>query len=207
MSEAFELMVQGEVICQQKHEDLFNYLCDESHRLNLNTTLSNINRRVRMTSDKKAFLCAYMDSTDHSAQRKIRSHFRDTLKNFQALIEWLSLYNDVNPEAPAIEAGEVINVNDISASIESSAPLQDKLAAMTSGKGLFGSTSNQSKNQLDHVIKRLSEEGYLIQRCNTGMRYQATGKFSMLYDQMRFIKEHYQLNSEEDQINTQAGLL
>ena len=207
-SAVIQLLLGGEFICEVTHEHHYNYLSDAQNLKRVNEFLVILNRRVRQTSDRKAFLCAYADMDSAEVKHKIRGQFKEICTDLEPLVRWLSLAQACQPHRDPLRSGDLINEVDLLNAMNSSQTLCDQLDELCR-RGVFSSSAAAPKDKLKQVFKQLVALGFLKNVGHSGMQYQATAKWSWLYDTMDFIRAHedIELGQAESLDNAQSGLL
>jgi len=203
MSDIFEdiveLLLEGGVICEYTNEDMYQYLQDNDHEQTLNQYLSKIGRIVKPTADNAAFFAAYISLDKPKYQTLVRQQITETMNQLEPLVRWLHLVSTSSLTDRPVSPGDVVKISVILDAVESSPVLCDDLALLSRSR-MLSNTQSSAKGQIDAIMKKLVEYGYLIPDGRTGAQYIATGKWSHLYDVMTFISTHEQLSEEvEDQ--------
>jgi len=191
-----QTLLKGEVICRERYESLFKYLDNVEHQSQISQYLSVLERDVRATNDMHAYVCCYTQFDEPGVKASCKEQFRLVASTLQPLVEWLNLLMACNPTGTPLRPGDIISKADLLGRLEHSQSHCDTLAKIARSK-LFGSNSTELQGQLNQVLKKLTELGYLIGFGHSGSRYRATGKWSVLYDQMGFIRAHEALDDAE----------
>ncbi|MEA3302245.1 MAG: hypothetical protein U9Q75_03115 [Pseudomonadota bacterium] len=191
-----EKLLLGEVICEARTPELFQFLANAANEDDVNAYLSRIDRVLRRTSDQLAWFAAYKDIEAQSARSCISRQFSEVINDLEPLVRWLSMTTILNGSGASLQAGDEIRSSDLIRSIESAPALCEELEQI-SRYGLFKNAQSQPKRQLDAVLHRLVERGYLVTTGRSRAKYIATGLWSRLYDLMSFIQAHEQIALEE----------
>ena len=199
-------LLKAEVICAVKDRVAFDYLRVESNKSEVQTYLKALGRDVRSTSTQDAFICCYTNINDPQVKASSQEQFKIAAKEFQPLVEWLCLVMDCNPTGTPIRAGDIIAKGEILERIEQSQVLYSRLAHLA-GNRVFGSRSQDAVGQLQQILAKLVEWGYFISFGHAGTRYQATGRWSVLYDQLGFIRTYEALDEDFENEATQDSLI
>ncbi len=88
---AVTVLLEGQVICEFSHDDIYNYLLLPEHQRKVNSFLGQLNRTLRQTSAHDAWVCAYLDVSDPVAREAVRQQFREVANNLEALVQFLRL--------------------------------------------------------------------------------------------------------------------
>lgn len=196
-AELIEKLLAGEVICEVSAEQHYRYLKDPVHEGDVDTYLRRIGRVLRSTLDKSVYYAAYRDLSNTSVKRKIKQQFSEAVNDFEPLIRWLRLAVSAKKTGMPLRLGDTLRGSDLLKAIESAPQLGSELERL-SRTGLFKNNSTGQKKQLDAVLKRLCDNGFLMAKGASGSVFIATGKWARLYEMLDFIAAHEQLDSNED---------
>lgn len=195
-----EALLEGKILCTVSSSTLYQYLCNESSLDDVNQYLVRLGRGVARTSDHAGFYCVYLDIESRGVRRETITHFERLATDWEALLIWLRLTRQVSTNAHPISAGDVIRESELLASIESSPDQQKDLEDIISRFRIKGRASGP-REQLSRIIDYLKTEGFLIEMSE--MTYMGTARWSMLQEQMEFIREQDGIEeakaSEEEQ--------
>lgn len=196
-AELIEKLLAGDVVCEVTAEQHYRYLKDPVHEGDVDTYLRRIGRVLRSTLDKSGYYAAYRDLSNASVKRKIRQQFSEAVNDFEPLIRWLRLAVSAEKTGTPLQPGDTLRGSELLNALESAPQLGNELERL-SRTGLFKNSSTGQKKQLDAVLKRLCDNGYLMAKGASGSVFTATGKWARLYEILRFISAHEQLDSNED---------
>lgn len=190
-------LLEGEILCQYRHEALTNYLSEQANLDRVDAYLEPLNRQVRQTSSKDAWLCAYIHLDSEEAKANVRAEFSEVVNHMEALVHWLRLAKNADSHGMVIAPGDHITQSKLLASLENAQDLCRSLDALTE-KGLFKSSASKTEAKLAAVLNKLAEMGYLKKLSGSGTVYQATGKWSWLYDTLSFIQRHEGIEAADE---------
>jgi len=94
-----------------------------------------------------------------------------------------------------MRAGDTIRLSELLRGIEHEPTLKQQLALLTN-KGIFKTSRNDISEQLNFILKKLDEAGY-VQRLDTGSTiYQITAKMNYIHELIDFINDSESLKLE-----------
>lgn len=192
-----EKLLAGGVICEYTAEPLYKYLKDPVHQQDVDAYLRRIGRVLRSTQDGSGYYAAYRDLSSSAVKSQIKRQFSEAINDLEPLIRWLRLAVSAEKTGAPLRPGDTLRGSELLAAIESAPVLVDELDRLSRTR-LFGNTSTGAKKQLDSILRRLCDNGYLISRGASGSVFIATGKWARLYEILQFIAEHEHLDNEED---------
>jgi hypothetical protein len=198
-------LLGGDIICEYGASDLYNYLALPNHQQQVAGFLEQMNRTLRQTSNHDAWLCAYSDLNAPEAKAAVRQQFREATMHMEALVQFLRIQMMVEASQRPIAPGEQIREGQLLERISSVPSLEAKLRSLTT-KQPFKTTRTDSAGQIRTVMTKLVEDGYLKQVGTSGSVYQATAKWSWLYDLMSFIQTHEGIRDDSDEEDPQMRL-
>lgn len=196
-SSLIEKLLAGDVICEITAEPLYRYLEDSVHQQEVDSYLRRIGRVLRSTQDRYGYYSAYRDLSSSSVKLQIKRQFSEAMNDLEPLVRWLRLAVSAEKAGAPLQPGDTLRGSELLEAIENAPALVDELDRLSRTK-LFGNASTGPKKQLDSILKRLCDNGYLVTRGTSGSVFIATGKWSRLYEILQFIAVHEHLDSEED---------
>lgn len=200
-----EALLSGSVICESATPELFRFLENDAHRAEVELYLERLRRGLRQTSDRLAWFACYLDLEDPSVRGILAQRFGETINDLEPLVAWLRATSLVRSSGATLQAGDELRTSALIGAIEQAPALADELQRLSATK-LFKNTQSTPKGQLEAILNRLVERGYLVTRDRTKSRYIATGQWSRLYDVLAFIQAHEQIDIEPEQSDEQVAL-
>lgn len=206
----FELTVtrllDQDVICEIMTPESYRFLQDEQHQHEVEQYLHRIGRSVSRTSDRLGFYCIYNQIDDPKKRAATLKHFETFVVDLEGIIDWLRLVRATHPEARPLEAGMPLNESSLLGAIEESSSLKLQLEKI-SQSFKRGGKSLEASVKLKSVLAYLKDNGYLKPMGTTGTQYVATAKWSLLYDQLEFIRQYDKLGETDSEDSHQIDLL
>lgn len=200
-----ELLMQEEVVCNTAYSAEFAFLNDNIQRSEVEVFLRRINRSVAKTSDNLGYMMVYNDLSDSNRKRRVTAQFKKIEGEMATLVEWLRFARNIDANSNPISAGERITESELLAAIESSRPLAEQLSAISNKLGRQVK-AREVKKKLTAVLSYLTDSGYFVQLNTTGSVYEATAKWSLVYDLLEFyIQRRAPENPEHDQVKLEAA--
>ena len=200
-----EKLLAGDVVCGIATEALYKYLDDPAHQQEVDGYLRRIGRVLRSTQDGSSYYAAYRNLTDPSVKQQIKRQFGEAINDLEPLVRWLRLAVSAEKSGSPLQPGDTLRGSELLEAIENAPALVDELDRLSRTR-LFNNSSSGPKKQLDSILKRLCDSGYLVSRGASGSVFIATGRWARLYEVLQFIASHEHLDTEEDEPE-QAELL
>ena len=186
------------VICEYAYPVEHAFLSTSINLTEMNEYLFKISKKVVKTSDGLGLRCVYIDVDCAEKKRSVQKDFEELTQVLEGLVTWLRLARHIDVDSRPIMAGSILFESDLLAAIEESQPLASQLELIAK-KLKRAQKSIESKTKLSSVLGYLVNEGYLLNKAGTGSIYQATAKWSLLYDQLEFLaKAEGMLDVEEE---------
>ena len=198
-----ELLSQN-IICEVSNPEGFAYLDNSEHEESINNFLHRIGRKVVRTRDKKGFYCVFSSIEETKKRNAVERHFENVIVNLEGLINWLRLVRNAGNESRPIEAGMRLHESELLSAIEESSSLNLQLDNIAHQFNR-AQKSTEVKSKLRSILNFLENEKYFTSIGNTGSVYIATAKWSLIYDQLEFIRM-YDGFGEEEPVEQQTEL-
>lgn len=198
-------LLQERVICEVSDDELYNYLLMPGNQDAVNRFLGQINRTLRQTSARDAFVCAYLDISDAGTKEAVRQQFRDVANNLEAFVQFLRLVMMLEANDRPVLPGDKLSEGHILDRIAAAPALESRLRSLAEKK-VFQTKRSDSAGQIRAVLSSLEKMGYLKPIGTSGSLYRATGRWSWLYDAMTFIQTHEGIQGAEEAESEQMRL-
>lgn len=199
-SDAFSCVIEkllaGDVICVITAETLYKFLEDPIWKQDVDGYLRRIGRVLRTTQDGSGYYAAYRNLSDPSVRQHVKRQFGEAMNDLEPMVRWLRLAASAEKSGSPLKPGDVLRGSELLEAIENAPALVEELDRLSRTK-LFNNTSSGPKKQLDSILKRLCDNGYLVSRGASGSVFIATGRWARLYEVLQFIAGHEHLDTEE----------
>lgn len=193
-----EALLAGQFVCEFTDRAAYDYLQKEVYRDNINDYLSKIGRRLQASHSGDVYYCAY-NSVDRAERKtEVRAQFNIAINQLEPLVRWLKLAMSALQKESTLQPGDTLRQGELLSAIEGAQTLADDLARIVR-TGQFATTRATPREQLNHIMIKLVEYGYLKAHEAKSTTYTATGKWSYLYDVLDFIHIHENMGSEDDE--------
>ena len=149
-------LLSGRIIDRVTEPAMMNWLSEEDNFASIQNYLSKLNRQVLMTSDKEGAYLGYLDINEKDSNKAIRQSFNRMSVLLYPLVLWLRLVRGATDSSRPLQAGDMIKLSDLLASIESSKQLELQLADIIAK---IGRQTKEAKKQLNSLIEYL-ENGW-----------------------------------------------
>ncbi|ARP38118.1 hypothetical protein ACED56_07330 [Vibrio splendidus] len=191
-----ELLMQEEVICNTAYSAEFAFLTDNIKRSEVDQYLRQIGRSLEKTSDNLGYLMVFSNLDDSAKKRRVTAQFKKIESELSTLVDWLCFARNIDENSNPISAGERITESELLAAIEASRPLAEQLTSIANKLGR-SIKSREVKRKLTSVLNYLTDTGYFVQLNTTGSVYEATAKWSFLYDVLEFYNQRHAIDTSE----------
>ena len=190
MASRFETCIEHflgmNVICEVGTPEEFHYLEDPMNFDKVHRFLMQIGRSIVKTRDQKAYYCVYTTLDDNEKRRTAQRQFDAVMSDFDGLVDWIRLVRNVSDNARPLETGDHLKESELLQAIENSNSISEQLERIAQ-KFKRAQGSLTTKNKLRSVLAYLKDRGFFIVAGTTGSVFTATGKWSLLYDELEYI--------------------
>ena len=196
-SRIVEHLMSGGFICEYSDELAYEYLAVDTRRSDIDSYLRKIGRCLYTTEGSVAFYAAYTSIDSNDRRQDVRSQFRETINSLEPLCRWLRLLASTLQSEATLQPGDILRQGELLNALGEAPALSEDLAGLCRS-GLFYSKKLSTSEQLEVILAKLVDQGYLLRNTATGSLFTATGKWSYLYDVLEFIHSHETISTEED---------
>ncbi len=190
-----KLLAQN-VLCEISSPEEFRFVEQEHNQEQVDKHLHAIGRHLSKTSDKLGYFCAY-NIIDNSKKRiKVQKQFESFVVDLEGIIDWLRLVRSIDRDSRPLVPGTQLKESELLSAIEESNSLKQQLESI-SQKLKTGGKSIEARAKLTSVLKYLVEDKFLKPMGGTGTQFVATAKWSLLYDQLEFIRMYDSIDTPE----------
>ena len=192
-----EALLAGQFVCAITDEQAFEYLSKEAYSDDVDQYLKKIGRCLQNSGSGDVYYCAYTAINSTRRRAAVKEQFAQTINLLEPLVRWLKLAMSALQKEATIQPGDILRQGELLSAIELTQTLTDDLAKITRS-GPFATTREAPHEQLNHLLKKLEDNGYLKSTAPKATTYVATGKWSHLYDVLEFIHTHENLGMREE---------
>ncbi|MDO6720786.1 hypothetical protein Q4575_15335 [Psychrosphaera sp. 1_MG-2023] len=202
-----EALLNQNVICEVTDLESFTYLDNSENENSVSNFLHRVGRKVIRTRDKKGFYCVFSSIEETKKRNAVERHFDNVIVNLEGLINWLKLVRNADNESRPIEAGMRLHESELLAAIEESSSLNLQLDNIAHQFNR-AQKSTEAKSKLRSILHFLVGEKYFTCIGNTGAVYVATAKWSLIYEQLEFIRMYdgFDDDDEDEVLELQSEL-
>jgi hypothetical protein len=194
-TETLERLLAGDVICEIAFRKGFDLLCDPNQFQILNDTLMLMGRQMAKTEDGVGYYAVYRDLSDAGRRRRVQTRFEKVAGEWEGLCYWLRLTRKVSDDPYPLHAGDVLTLSSLLESVEESTSSQKDVERIA--KRLKAGGGRDPKMQLEGILKRLEDKGYLVPHGASGAAWKATSRWSLLMEQMAYVQRQESIMIEE----------
>lgn len=198
-------LITGNTIDSFTKKPMAEALSDPLALEELNQFLSFIGKKCIRTMDGYCFYCVHLDARNHKdRQAQVEKQFAENYNRVMPIVEWLRLIRNSYSGNRVMVSGDEISFSKLLYETENSTLIQKQLKDLMFK---IGKSSTDLKDMINDVFKYLVAQEYLVPTGNTGLNYQATGKWSVFYEESEYMLEHNNINYEENPEPEQASFL
>jgi hypothetical protein len=188
------LLLSGEFVCAVRYPDAWRFLEDEAQRREAEAYLQRLGRRLARTRQGGAWFAAYRE-VGAEERRQIRDGFAEIKHNLRFLVGYFVHVMQALRQDQFLAPGSLIETNRLMAAIDENPSLRGELQALASlGKGPTGDGS--LRQTLERLLKRLTDDGYLVLANPEREIYEVTGKVEYLQEVVDFLMTHQSIPDE-----------
>lgn len=181
------LLLQGAFICRVSHPEAFEYLSNDGNLAAAEEFFGKIGRNVARTSKQSGFFLAFAHygETERAA---IRDNYAEIKNVLTPVVAFFNLVMRITGQEDILMFGTAIEVDTLLGKIDQDISLRNELQSL-GARYRINSTDASQRKLLDHILKRLVNDGYLKLANAERSIYQVTAKIEYLLDVIRFIHE------------------
>ncbi|WP_295433251.1 hypothetical protein [uncultured Thiodictyon sp.] len=188
------LLLGGEFICAIRYPDAWRFLEDESQRQDAAAFLARLGRRLARTRQGGAWFAAYIQ-VGAEERRAMREGFADIKHNLRFLVGFFVHLMQALRQDQFLAPGSLIESNRLIAAIDENPNLRIELQALAGlGKGPTG--DGTLRGTLERLLKKLTDDGYLMLANPEREIYEVTGKIEYLQEVVDFLMAYQSIPDE-----------
>ena len=188
------LLLSGEFVCAVRYPDAWCFLEDEAQRREAEQFLGKLGRGLARTRQGGAWFAAYTQIGTEE-RRLIRDGFAEIKHNLRFLVGFFVHVMQALRQDQFLSPGSLIESHRLMAVIDGNPSLRGELLALSSlGKGPAG--DGGLRPTLERLLKRLTDDGYLVLANPEREIYEVTGKIEYLQEVVDFLMTHQSIPDE-----------
>lgn len=190
-------LLEQAVICEISSPEDYRYLKDMHYYEQVDAYLYKLGRHLVTTQDNRGFYCAFNELNTSKKRASTLKVFESWVVDLEGVIEWLRLVRSVDKESRPLVAGTALNESELLSAIEESSAYLHQIERIAH-KFKRGGKGVGARSKLSAVLQHLVDTGFLKSMGSTGTQFIATAKWSLLYDQLEFIRLYDNVSDDED---------
>ncbi|MGK5737097.1 MULTISPECIES: hypothetical protein [Acinetobacter] len=192
-SQILNTLLAGKIISEHTHKEFFNTLRQTRALEEINETLHVLDRRCVLSTNNSAYFCVYSRTNLSKEEAEvIRKHFEESKFRLDFVASWAEFCrSELSNNSLPIQSGDIISYTDLLRVADESSIAKAKLADLIKR---IKRNSTTIKDQVHSVLQYLVDQEYLVPTGNNGVAYLATGKWSVMYDELEFMCLHHNLS-------------
>lgn len=192
-SQILNALLAGRIISEYTDKEFFAILRQVHALEEINTALAMLDKRCVMSTQNSAYYCVYTrENLTKEEAEIVRKQFEESKFRLEFVSAWAEFCrSELSKNSLPIQSGDIISYTDLLRVTDESSIAKAKLADLI--KRIKRNTTT-IKDQLSSVLQYLVDHEYLVPTGNNGVAYLATGKWSVLYDELEFMCSHHQLS-------------
>ncbi|TKF32260.1 hypothetical protein FCV50_09860 [Vibrio kanaloae] len=205
VSQVLESLLSGSFICPATDREAYKTLKEDRTRREINQALTLMGRELQCTSRTSAYYVTYKSIDDHN-----RRQVTALMSNVHCIIRPVVKFVATVSEAAQVEAvmvgGDELNVPVLSAQIQSSPSLMEKLDSIYRlPKVSRKKVRDNAADKLNVVVEFLVKEGVAHLVNKERQLYVMTGKLDFVYEVLDFIDTHEKIVETVNKANENQG--
>lgn len=199
------LLLSGEFVCAFRYPEAWRFLEDEAQRREAEALLVRLGRRLAQTRQGGAWFAAYAQ-VGSEERRAIRDGFAEIKHNLRFLVGFFVHVMQALRQDQFLAPGTLIETHRLMATIDENESLRNELRTLAGlGKGPAG--DGGLRPTLERLLKRLTDDGYLVLANPEREIYAVTGKIEYVQEVVDFLMTHQSIPDElaEGEGGTEVG--
>nr|VVV04202.1 hypothetical protein AW0309160_01585 [Aliivibrio wodanis] len=190
VSQVLESLLSGSFICPATDREAYKTLKEDRTRREINQALTLMNRELQCTSRTSAYYVTYKGIDDNN-RRQVTALMRNVHGIIRPVVKFVATVSEAAQVEAVMVGGDELSVPVLSAQIQSSPSLMDKLDSIyrlpkVSRKKVHDSATEK----LNVVVEFLVKEGVAHLVNKERQLYVMTGKLDFVYEVLDFIDTH-----------------
>lgn len=191
-SQILNALLAGKIISAYTDKEYFDIL-QQTHALEeINTILHEFDKRCVVSNNYTAFFCVYSRKNLTKGEIEIiRKQFEESKFRLEFIALWAEFCrSELSKNSLPVQSGDLFSYTDLLRVTDESSIARAKLGDLIKR---IKRNSSTIKEQVNSVLQYLVDQEYLVATGNNGVSYLATGKWSVMYDELDFMCQHHNL--------------
>ncbi|EAA9928487.1 hypothetical protein A6856_23775 [Salmonella enterica] len=205
VSQVLESLLSGNFICPATDRDAYKTLKDDRTRREINQALMLMSRELQCTSRTSAYYVTYKTIDDHN-RRQVTTLMNNVHGIIRPVVKFIATVSEAAQVETVMVGGDELNVPVLSAQIQSSPSLMNKLDSIyRQPKVSRKKVRETASEKLDVVVEFLVKEGVAHLVNKERQLYVMTGKLDFVYEVLDFIDMHEKVVETVNKANEDQG--
>lgn len=205
VSQVLESLLSGNFICPATDLDAYKTLKDDRTRREINQALMLMSRELQCTSRTSAYYVTYKTIDDHN-RRQVTTLMGNVYGIIRPVVKFIATVSEAAQVETVMVGGDELNVPVLSAQIQSSPSLMNKLDSIYRlPKVSRKKVRETASEKLDVVVEFLVKEGVAHLVNKERQLYVMTGKLDFVYEVLDFIDMHEKVVETVNKANEDQG--
>ncbi|EGR2848364.1 hypothetical protein O1B84_002201 [Vibrio cholerae] len=205
VSQVLESLLSGNFICPATDRDAYKTLKDDRTRREINQALMLMSRELQCTSRTSAYYVTYKTIEDHN-RRQVSTLMSNVHGIIRPVVKFIATVSEAAQVETVMVGGDELNVPVLSAQIQSSPSLMNKLDSIYRlPKVSRKKVRETASEKLDVVVEFLVKEGVAHLVNKERQLYVMTGKLDFVYELLDFIDMHEKVVETVNKANEDQG--
>ncbi|MCG9554477.1 hypothetical protein L1D16_03090 [Vibrio sp. Isolate31] len=205
VSQVLESLLSGCFICPATDREAYKTLKEDRTRREINQALTFMGRELQCTSRTSAYYVTYKNIDDHN-RRQVTALMSNVHGIIRPVVKFVATVSEAAQVEAVMVGGDELNVPVLSAQIQSSPSLMEKLDSIYRlPKVSRKKVRDSAADKLNVVVEFLVKEGVAHLVNKERQLYVMTGKLDFVYEVLDFIDTHEKIVETVNKANENQG--